>query len=160
MHQQIRLRLAEQPTQDTPGAMPSEPVQTDPMEVRRGSLLKLLDTLAGKGYDLRSVGGNGIEGPGEFVFSLDDEDHERTGECAEFLRDQGYRNVRVVETHLCQVEDRPGGLAECLRALEDSGRFVHEMFVATPREGKVPVQFTTIHTSNEGDRGDAPKAAG
>lgn len=159
MHQQIRLRLAQRSTLDTPGAMPSEPVESDPLEVRRGALLELLDTLAGKGYDLRSVGGSGIEGPGEFVFTLDDEDHYRTGECAEFLRDQGYRNVSVVETHLCHVEDRPGALAECLRELEDSGRFVHEMFVATPRDGTVPVQFTTIHTSREGDKDERSKAA-
>jgi len=147
MHQQIRLRLAKSSTQDTPGAMPADPIETGSIEVRRGALLRLLDTLAEAGYNLQSAGGASIEGPGEFVFSLDDEDHQATVACAQFLRDKGYRGVRVQEVAICRISHRPGELARCLRDVQQEGLSVHEVFVGAPdADGNVLAYITTLRT--------------
>ncbi len=145
MHQQIRLKLAGRATLDTPGAMPAVGIESDPIEIRPGSLVDLLDELTDEGYQLRMVGGSGVESTGAFVFAIEDDDqHSKTAECATFLQGRGYRGVRVVEPELCEVEDRPGALADCLRKFQD--RQIHELFVGTPRDGLVPVQITTIRT--------------
>lgn len=147
MHQQIRLRLAKSGTQGTPGAMAADPVETDPLEVRRGALVRLLETLAESGYNLQSAGGRSIEGPGEFVFSIDDEDHKTTQACAQFLRDKGYRGVRVLNVELCRISHRPGELARCLREVQKEGRSVHEVFVGAPdADGNVLAYITTLRT--------------
>lgn len=159
MHQQIRLKLARPSAQDTPGAMPADPVEGDPLEVRRGALLELLDKLAGAGYNLQSAGGNGIEGPGEFVFSLDDEEHTATESCAQYLRDEGYRGVRVLEAEICRITHRPGELARCLREVQASGRSVNELFVGAPdKDGNVLAWFTTLRTRDD-DESDTQRAS-
>jgi hypothetical protein len=146
MHQQIKLVLSSaSSTNDGSGAMAIVPVEIDPFEVREGALLALLELLADKGYNLRTAGGAGIETGGEFTFAIDDGgDEHRAQECAAMLAENGYARVRVVEPHLCEVDDRIGALRDCLKELREAGRQIDEIFVGTPRNNKVPVQVTTI----------------
>lgn len=159
MHQQIRLKLARSSTLDTPGAMPADPIETDPLEVRRGALVRLLETLAEAGYNLQSAGGSAIEGAGEFVFSLDDEDHKLAEDCVTFLTDKGYRGVRLLEVELCRISHRPGELARCLRKVQGNGRSVHEVFIGAPdADGNVLAWISTLRTRgpNEKDTAEEP----
>jgi len=152
MHQQVKAFLSKaSSTSDGSGAMALVPVEIDPFEVREGALLGLLDLLADKGYNLRMAGGAGIETGGEFTFAIDDEGNEqRASECAAMLAENGYDRVRVVEPYMCEVEDRVGALRDCLKELRSAGRQIDEIFVGTPRKGKVPIQVTTIVTVGRG----------
>ena len=146
MHQQIRIGLGKaSSTQDGSGAMAVVPVEVDPIEVADGAFVRLLDLLAGEGYNLRFAGGSGIETGGELIFGVDDAgDEDRATQCAAFLARNGYRDIRVVEPFSCELDDKVGALRDCLAKLSSEGRRVDEVFVGTPREGKVPVQITTI----------------
>lgn len=146
MHQQIRIRLGTpSSTQDGSGAMAVVPVEVDPVEVADGALFRLLDLLAGEGYNLRFAAGKAIETGGELVFGVDDDgDESGAGKCAGFLARNGYKDVRVVEPFMCEVDDKVGALRDCLKQLASDGRRVDEVFVGTPRDGKVPVQITTV----------------
>ncbi len=148
MHQQIRVRLAKLTSTDTPGAMRAEGVQSDPRDLPIDALATLLETLAGEGYNLRSAGGHAIEGAGEFVFALDDKRHDDSAACADFLRDQGYSEVVVVEPEVCWIKDEEGALAKCLRENARPGRLIQEIHVGTPQDGLVPVAFTTIQLAD------------
>jgi hypothetical protein len=151
MHQQLRIALGKaSSTQDGSGAMAVVPVAIDPVEVTDGALYRLLDLLAREGYNLRLAGGHGIETGGDFVFAVDDDDDEdRAGKCASFLARNGYPDVRVVEPFMCEVDDKVGALRDCLQQLASEGRRVDEVFVGTPRKGKVPVHITTIRNVSE-----------
>jgi hypothetical protein len=146
MHQQVKLRVATaSSTQDGSGAKALVPVEVDPMEVREGALIHILDLVAKHGYNLRMAGGSGIETGGEFTFAVDDEGKEdRAQQCAEMLMAEGYTQVRVVEPFMCEVEDRVGALRDCLKELREAGRQIDEIFVGTPRKGRVPIHVTTI----------------
>ncbi|HKG57987.1 MAG TPA: hypothetical protein VKA85_12135 [Candidatus Limnocylindrales bacterium] len=156
MHQQIKLVLSSpSSTNDGSGAMAIVPVEIDPFEVREGALLGLLELLADERYNLRMAGGAGIETGGEFTFAVDDDrdgdvDEHRAQQCAAMLREKGYKRVRVVEPYMCEVDDRVGALRDCLKELRSAGRQIDEIFVGTPREGKVPIQVTTVVTVGSG----------
>ncbi len=143
MHQQIRTSLGKSGLRDGTGAMAAVPIEVDPLEMSYGALVELLDLLASKGYNLELAHGHGIEAGGEFVFAVEHED--QTLECAQMLVDAGYRKVRIVEVHLCEVSHEKGSLAECIRKLTDEGRKIDEIYVGVRGDnGIVPVQVTTI----------------
>jgi hypothetical protein len=146
MHQQLRIALGSPSgTHDGSGAMAVVPVEIDPTEVPDGALVRVLDLLAREGYNLRFAGGSGIETGGELVLGVDDDgDEDRASKCAAFLARNGYREIRVVEPFMCELEDKVGALRDCLKKLASEGRKVDEVFVGTPRDGKVPVHITTI----------------
>jgi hypothetical protein len=148
MHQQIRMTLATPSSvQDGGGAMAVVPVEVDPREVQDGALFRVLDLLAREKFNLRFVGGSGIETGGEVVFAVDDDgDEDRASKCAAVLARNGYAEVRVVEPFMCEVADEVGALRDCLKKLESEGRRIDEIFVGTPRKGKVPVHITTIRS--------------
>jgi hypothetical protein len=156
MHQQLRVPLGTASAiQDGSGAMAVVPVEVDPVEVPDGALFRLLDLLAGEGYNLRFAGGSAIETGGELVFGVDDDgDEDRATKCAAFLARNGYRDIRVVEPFMCEVDDKVGALRDCLKQLASEGRRIDEVFVGTPRKGKIPVQITTIKNvaQRSGDR--------
>jgi hypothetical protein len=127
------------------------PIEVDPLELRQGALLELLNLLAANNYDLAMAGGDSIEGGGEFVFALKHDDSagpegDRSRECAELLKSNGYRNVRLIEPHLCEAADQVGGLRDCIQEVVDDGRRIDEIYVGVPEDGKVPVHITTIKT--------------
>jgi hypothetical protein len=163
MHQQIRVPLGSPAgTRDGSGAMAVVPVEVDPVEVPDGALFRLLDLLAGEGYNLRFAGGSAIETGGEFVFGVDDDsDEDKASKCAAFLARNGYPDVRVVEPFMCEVDDKVGALRDCLKQLASEGRRVDEVFVGTPRKGKIPVQITTIKNvaHRQGDRKGQARSA-
>jgi hypothetical protein len=145
MHMQIRVGLGHaSSTNDTPGAMRLTPVEVDPLDLKAGALLDLLDLLADNGFDLGMAAGDSIEGGGEFVFALKDD--SRYAECAELLKSNGYRNVRLIQPQKCEVDDRVGALRDCLRDIISDGRRIDEIYVGVPEEGKIPIQVTTIRT--------------
>ena len=119
MHQQLRVALSTPSSvQDGSGAMAVVPVEVDPREVEAGALVRLLDVLAGGGYNLRIAGGCGIETGGVFAFAVEDGgDENKASECAAFLEKSGYRSVKVVEPFVCEVDDRKGALRDCLTKL-------------------------------------------
>jgi hypothetical protein len=145
MHMQIRVSLGTpSSTGDTPGAMSLTPVEVDPLDLKRGALLDLLDLLADRGFDLGMAAGDSIEGGGEFVFAIKDDD--RYEECCEILKSAGYRNVRLIRPQVCQVDDRVGALRDCIREITSDGRRIDEVYVGAPDEGKIPIHVTTIRT--------------
>ncbi len=146
MHQQVRTGLGKASAViDGSGAMSLVPVEVDPLELRAGALVELLTLLADNDFDLAMAAGDSIEGGGEFVFSIKDE--ERFGDCAALLRSRGYRNVRIVEPQFRLLEDHKGALRDFLAELVSDGRRIDEVFVGvTTPEGYVPVQVTTIKT--------------
>jgi hypothetical protein len=99
----------------------------------------LLERIANAGFNLRIAGGSSIEGPGELVIAVEDDEMDRLHD--ELRTD--YR-VRRVDVRFRDVEDRPGELARFLRDLAGEGVFVNEIFVGTAGGGKVPVQVSTI----------------
>jgi hypothetical protein len=152
MHQQIRTRLARSEIRDGSGAMARVPDEQDPEEVDEAALDALLDLLAGEGYNLCLAGGSAIEGGGEFVFAIDhDEGDERTAECAAFLQTKDYRGTRLVTPHVAWLEDRPGALRDALRELRDQSRDVREIFVGTPKDGRILVHVTTVRRRARAD---------
>jgi hypothetical protein len=154
MHQQIRVKLGTRGGSVTGGHMSSDPVEQDPIEVRRGALVRLLDLLSNEGkFNLQVAGGTKIEFGGEFVFSVHEKEHDHPGHnghahdesqrCREFLTQHRYK-FDVLEPHYCEVDDESGTLADCLRPLIQQGRDIDEVFVGTPEHGKIPIQVTTV----------------
>ena len=147
MHMQVRTSLGKaSATHDGPGAMPAVSTEVDPLDLKVGALAELLELLARNDYDLSMAGGDSIEGGGEFVFALKDDD--RIGECAALLQAEGYRNVRILEPQHYELDDRKGALAEIIRDLVKDGRRIDEVYVGTGSGGKVPVQVTTIRSAS------------
>jgi hypothetical protein len=155
MHIQIRTSLGTaSDTRTGSGAMELTPIEVDPLELKQGALLELLQLLADNDYDLAMAGGDSIEGGGEFIFALKDEHsddpdsprRDRSGECAALLKSNGYRNVRLIEPRLCEVDDRVGALRDCIAEIVEGGLRIDEIYVGTPENGKIPVQITTIRT--------------
>lgn len=143
MHQQIRTGLGKSGLQDGTGAMASIAEEIDPLEIRRGALLELLELLDQQGYDLGMAAGDAIELGGEFTFAL--KDHGRTGDCATMLRDSGFRNVRLVRVQLLMIPDEKGSLKRAIGELTDKGLKIDEIYVGVKGDdGLVPVQVTTI----------------
>ena len=144
MHQQVRVALSSAPTSDTPGAMPATEVQGTPFEIQNRALLKLLNLLASKPYDLRAASGYFIESGGVFVFAVDDDkDRGLPRDVADFLKGEGY-DVDVVEPFHKDVTDRVGALASVVEEATRDGSFVQEILVGLPTDEGVPIQVTTL----------------
>lgn len=144
MHQQIRTSLGKASSViEGGGAMNLVPVEVDPLEMRRGALVELLQLLEDGDYDLGMAYGDSIEFGGEFIFAV--KDHGRTSQAAALLRENGYRNVRIVQVREVEVEDEAGGLKREIEKLTGEGLKIDEIYVGAKRpNGRVPVQITTI----------------
>jgi hypothetical protein len=84
-----------------------------------GALATLAEQLAGRGADLRAIGGGGIGDLGHVILTTADDETTR-----EVLKDKGYKFIEG-ESLLTEVEDRPGGMAEVARRLADAGVNIH-----------------------------------
>lgn len=80
-----------------------------------GSLAVLAETIAGRGVDLRAIGGGGIGSSGHVIFTTSDDETTRA-----ILTEGGYAFVEG-ESILAEVDDRPGGMARIARELSDAG---------------------------------------
>lgn len=138
MHQQLRIRVAGA-TNEGPGAMNASPSERDPVEIRPGDAATVLERIGNAGFNLRIAGGSSIEGPGELVIAVEDDEMDR-------LYDElkGDYRIRRVDVQFRELDDAPGELAAFIRDLADEGLFVNEIFVGAARGGKVPVQVSTI----------------
>ena len=85
------------------------------LDNRPGAMATLAETLAGRGVDLRAIGGGGIGASGHVIMTTADDDTTRA-----VLREGGYTFVEG-EAILTEVDDRPGGMARIARALSDEG---------------------------------------
>ncbi len=85
------------------------------LENRPGALAALAEALAGRGVDLRAIGGGGIGEQGHIILTTADDDTTRT-----VLVDGGYTFIEG-ESILTEVDDRPGGMARVARALAEAG---------------------------------------
>lgn len=144
MHQQIRTRLGKASSViEGGGAMNLVPVEVDPLEIQRGALVELLQLLEDNDYDLAMASGDSIEFGGEFIFAL--KDHDRTSQAAALLRQEAYRNVRIVQVRQIEVDDERGGLRREIEKLTAEGVKIDEIYVgAKLPNGRVPVQITTV----------------
>jgi hypothetical protein len=152
MHQHLRVSLGTHAVTDGSGAMALTPVEHDPIDVKAGALVELLELVRDAGHNIRLAGGRGIELGGEFVFALEDEAHN--ADVAALLKSHGYHGVRIVEVHAQEVPDEPGALADALAPLAAEGRQIDEIFVGVPHDGNVLVQATTIRRV-EAEAGEA-----
>jgi hypothetical protein len=85
------------------------------LDNRPGAMATLAETLAGRGVDLRAIGGGGIGESGHVIMTTADDDTTRA-----VLEEGGYTFVEG-EAILTEVDDRPGGMARISRALSDAG---------------------------------------
>ena len=79
-----------------------------------GSLATLAEALAGRGVDLRAIGGGGIGEVGHVIMTTADDDTTRS-----VLEERGY-TFHEGEALLHEVPDWPGGMAEVARRLADA----------------------------------------
>jgi hypothetical protein len=143
MHQQLRLRVSTGGSTGGSGAMNATPADNDPIVVKRGDLAVVLERIAEAGIDLRVAGGISIEGPGELVLGVEDGDLD----ALELLL-APYRPRRVACQH-ADLDDHVGALAKYIRGLTNEGLSINEVYVGAARDGKVPVQVTTVRRSTE-----------
>jgi hypothetical protein len=85
------------------------------LDNRPGAMATLAETLAGRGVDLRAIGGGGIGESGHVIMTTADDDTTRA-----VLQEGGYTFVEG-EAILTEVDDRPGGMARIARSLSDAG---------------------------------------
>jgi hypothetical protein len=85
------------------------------LDNRPGAMATLAETLAGRGVDLRAIGGGGIGASGHVIMTTADDDTTRA-----VLQEGGYTFVEG-EAILTEVDDRPGGMARIARSLSDAG---------------------------------------
>ena len=86
---------------------------------RPGALATLAEALAGRGVDLRAIGGGGIGDVGHVILTTADDETTRA-----VLQEGGYTFIEG-ESLLTEVDDRPGGMAAVARKLADAGINVH-----------------------------------
>ncbi len=84
-----------------------------------GALADLAEQLAGRGVDLRAIGGGGIGGAGHVILTTADDDTTR-----QVLQERAYTFIEG-ESLLTEVDDRPGGMATLARRLSDAGVNIH-----------------------------------
>ena len=84
-----------------------------------GSMASLAEELAGRGVDLRAIGGGGLGDSGHVIMTTADDDTTK-----QILDEGGYTYVEG-ESIIAEVDDRPGGMARVARALADAGVNVH-----------------------------------
>ena len=143
MHLQVRGALTKQSTSEGTGAMAADPdAGGGQIDTRAGALLDVLTKIKDAEINLRLIGGAGVELTGELVLGVDDEDLDA---LIRVLREANVRNVHKVPVRLCEIEDKPGALADCLAGIAEGGGLVHEVFVGTARDGLVPVQVTFLN---------------
>ncbi|MDQ3553108.1 MAG: hypothetical protein M3395_01680 [Chloroflexota bacterium] len=151
MHQQIRVKLARANGRAGSNPMPAAANENDRSASKRGDLKRLLKTLRDADYSLQSAGGRNIEGDGEFVFSLDDEDHERADACRDLLVEQGYEVTGPMDVHLVRMAHKKGELLRALTRIQKPGQSVHEILVGAPdANGKVLAWITTVPADDGG----------
>jgi hypothetical protein len=80
-----------------------------------GAMATLAEALAGRGVDLRAIGGGGIGAAGHVIMTTADDDATRA------VLDAGSYVYVEGESILAEVDDRPGGMARLSRALADAG---------------------------------------
>lgn len=151
MHQQIRVKLASANGRGTLGPMSADANENDRSASKRGDLKRLLKTLLDADYSLQSAGGWNIETDGEFVFSLDDEDHEKAQACCDLLREMEYEVTGPMDVHLVRMAHKKGELLRELRRVQKPGQSVHEILVGAPdANGKVLAWITTVPADDGG----------
>jgi hypothetical protein len=143
MHQQLRLRVSTGGSTGGSGAQNATPADRDPVIVKRGDLAVVLERIAEEGIDIRVAGGISIEGPGELVLGVEDEDLDRLEQLLAPYR------PRRVDVRYADIDDRVGALGGYIRQLTDQGLSINEVFVGAARDGRVPVQVTTVRRSTE-----------
>jgi len=84
-----------------------------------GSMAVLAEALAGRGVDLRAIGGGGLGDSGHVIMTTADDDTTRA------VLDEGGYTYFEGESILAEVDDRPGGMARIARQLADAGVNIH-----------------------------------
>ena len=84
-----------------------------------GALATLAEALAGRGVDLRAIGGGSMGDSGHVIMTTADD------ETAKAVLDAGGYVYIEGESILAEVDDKPGGMARLSRALADAGVNIH-----------------------------------
>jgi hypothetical protein len=101
-----------------------------------GSLAKLLELLAARGLDLRSIGAGAIAGTGAAVLVLNDADAARA-----VLNTGGYTFVEG-EVIVTSAPDQPGAVASLARRLADAGVNVQGLAILRWHQGKAEIALS------------------
>jgi len=80
-----------------------------------GAMATLAETLAGRGVDLRAIGGGGIGDSGHVILTTADDETTKA-----VLEEGGYTFIEG-ESILAEVDDKPGGMARLSRELANAG---------------------------------------
>lgn len=143
MHQQVRTSTT---LREGPGA-----------DTAQGGIVQLLTVLRDGGVNMQAASGTNLNRGGEFVFSVHHGDEDPDGptrEAVALLERHGYRPY-VIEPHVCEVEDQPGGLLGCIQEIEAEGDEIVEIHVGTG--SPVPIQIVT-RRHLEGSKGGSETA--
>ncbi|MEA2662124.1 MAG: hypothetical protein QOH08_1696 [Chloroflexota bacterium] len=104
---------------------------------KRGELARLADAIAQQGINITGCCGATAGAAGAIVLMTDNDARARG-----VLDEAGYR-VRKVELVSIWVSDRPGGLAEAARRLDDAGVNIEALIPTRTLGGNVEVAFAT-----------------
>lgn len=116
------------------------------LENRRGRLLEALETLGAAKINIRALS---IADTSEFgILRLIVPDPDR----AKRVLEKNKFTVRQNEVIVVEVSDRPGGLAEILRALSDAGLNVEYMYAFVEKKGEKAVVVLRTEDINAGIR--------
>jgi hypothetical protein len=102
---------------------------------------KVLELLAGNGFNLLTAGGSDIELGGEFAFCVGD---DLALKALELLRDAGYQ-TRIVGVDHYEVPNDPGALAEVVKITTannaNSGRKIKDLAIGPLPDSRILVQI-------------------
>lgn len=119
MHQQVRL---------SPALSPPD-------------LARVLEIVAGAGFNIVAVGGSNVEHGGEFAFSVADAE---TQTVFDLLKSKGYK-PRLADVELFFLTDQPGQLLAKVREVaadnKAKGRAIQDIAVGPGPNGQVRVEI-------------------
>ncbi len=103
---------------------------------RPGALASLLEDLAARGLDLRSIGASGIGAQGSAVLVLND------AAAARKVLETGRYTFVEAEALVTSAPDQPGGLASMTRRLADAGINIQGLAILGWHQGKAELALS------------------
>jgi hypothetical protein len=103
---------------------------------RPGALASLLEDLAARGLDLRSIGPSGVGAQGSAVLVLND------AAAAREVLEAGKYTFAEAEALVTSAPDQPGGLASMTRRLADAGINIQGLAILGWHQGKAELALS------------------
>jgi len=151
VHQQIRTRFGKTSNPGGPGAMDADAyasgVEGGHVHADRKTLIELLEHVKSRGLSICLVGGKGISGNGEFVFSVEhEEDDTTTADLRQELADLGFRvDKNVTEPEFRWLpENVSGALLAAVQDVTGDTRRADEVLIGQLQDGQAFVHVRTV----------------